>query len=186
MTHQHFVLALRATTQGFVALILIMVPLLVVAALSTGPDLQPRAPVPSPALDPVQVVRIQVEALRHNSPLNEGIELTYRFASTGNKSFTGPLARFIEMLRAAPYERLLNHRSARYSAMAISADRAHQIVTITDRNGEDIRYHWVLTRQVEGEFKDCWMTSAVIAAEPPLQREFVNMRRGDSLPEGDP
>jgi len=56
--------------------------------------------------------------------------------------------------------------------------RAHQIVTITDRNGEEIGYHWVLSRQVEGEFKACWMTSAVIAAEPALQREFVNMRRG--------
>ena len=178
MTHRNIVLALRVTAQAFLALALVIVPLVAVATLATGPDLQPKAPVPSAELDPSQVVRIQVEALRHNSPLNEGIELTYRFASPENKSFTGPLARFIEMLRSPPYQRLLNHRSARYSAMGISADRAHQIVTITDREGEEIRYRWALSRQVEGEFKDCWMTSAVIAAEPPLQPELVNMRTG--------
>ena len=55
--------------------------------------------------------------------------------------------------------------------------RAHQMVLIADRQGEDIRCHWMLSRQVEGEFKDRWMTSAV-AAEAPVQREFVNMRRG--------
>ena len=52
------------------------------------------------------------------------------------------------------------------------------MVLIADREGEDIRCHWMLSRQVEGEFKDRWMTSAVVAAEAPVQREFVNMRRG--------
>ena len=51
------------------------------------------------------------------------------------------------------------------------------MVLIADRQGEDIRCHWMLSRQVEGEFKDRWMTSAV-AAEAPVQREFVNMHRG--------
>lgn len=51
------------------------------------------------------------------------------------------------------------------------------IVTVTDREGEEIRYHRLTSRQIQGEFEDCWMTSAVIAAKSPLQREFVNMRR---------
>jgi len=175
MTHRHFVLAIKVTAQAFVTLILATVPLIVAAALSTAPSPQPRAPAPSPELDPSEVVRIQVEALRSNSHLNEGIELTYRFASPGNRRFTGPLDRFIEMVRSAPYDRLLNHRSARYSPMAISGDEAHQTVTVTDSEGEEITYHWVLSRQSEGEFKDCWMTSAVIADQQPKQRDFVKM-----------
>jgi len=158
------------------ALVMAIVQLVVVAALSKAPDHQPSAP--SPELDPSEVMRIQVEALRNDSLLNEGIELTYRFASPQNKRFTGPLPRFIEMVRSVPHDRLLNHRSARYGPMAISGDNAHQLVTVTDREGEEIRYHWVLSRQGEGEFKDCWMTNAVIAAEPTAQREFVNMQTG--------
>jgi len=56
--------------------------------------------------------------------------------------------------------------------------RAHQMVLIAGREGEEIRCHWMLSRQVEGEFKDRWMTSVVVAAEAPVQREFVNIRRG--------
>ena len=74
------------------------------------PALQQTAP--SPALNPGEVVRIQVEALRKNGPLNEGIELTYRFASPGNKQVTGPLDRFVRMVSSAPYDRLLNHLNA--------------------------------------------------------------------------
>jgi hypothetical protein len=152
------------------------------AAQSTAPRHQPVASAPSPELDPSTVVRIQVEALRTNSLLNEGIELTYRFASPDNKRITGPLARFTEMVRSAPYDRLLNHSSARYSPMVISADEAHQIVIITNMEGEEIPYHWVLRRQSEGEFKDCWMTSAVIPAEPPVQRDSVQLfTRSDAL-----
>ena len=182
MIHRNYVLAFKVTAQAFPALLLAIVPLLVAAALSTAPDSQPKVPAPSPELDPSEVVRIQVEALRSNSLLNEGIQLTYRFASPQNKRFTGPLSRFIQMVRSAPYDRLLNHSSARYSPMAISADEAHQIVIITDMEGEEIPYHWVLRRQSEGEFKDCWMTSAVIPAEPPVQRDSVQLfTRSDAL-----
>ena len=182
MIHRNYVLAFKVTAQAFPALLLAIVPLLVAAALSTAPDSQPKVPAPSPELDPSEVVRIQVEALRSNSLLNEGIQLTYRFASPQNKRFTGPLSRFIQMVRSAPYDRLLNHRSARYSPMVISGDKAHQIVIVTDREDKEIPYHWLLARQGEGEFRDCWMTNAVIVAEPSAQREFVNMQRGRETP----
>ncbi|NNJ96745.1 MAG: hypothetical protein HKP12_06250, partial [Gammaproteobacteria bacterium] len=59
-------------------------------------------------------------------------------------------------------------------AVEVSDNRAHQLVTITDMVGEEITYHWVLTRQTEGEFKDCWMTNAVIPAPtPPTERETM-------------
>ena len=114
--------------------------------------------------------KIQVEALRNNSLLDEGIELTYRFASPGNKRVTGPLVRFTAMVRSPPYDRLLNHRSARYGPLAVSGDEAYQRVIVTDAAGEEVVYHWVLSRQSEGQYKDCWMTDGVLPVQHPGER----------------
>jgi hypothetical protein len=147
-----------------------MLPFALAASVTAPPDNQTATPEPSPELDPAEVVRIQVEALRNNGPLNEGIELTYRFASPENKRSTGPLSRFTDMVSSNPYDRLLNHRQATYEPLAHSGNVAHQPVIITDSVGEEITYHWVLARQTEGEFKGCWMTDAVIPAVLPAQR----------------
>ena len=163
---RHFVSAIAT---GFAALLLAAVPLLVSAAVSPQPTEQAKVAAPAPGLDPAEVVRIQVEALRNNSLLDEGIELTYRFASPGNKRVTGPLVRFTAMVRSPPYDRLLNHRSARYGPLAVSDDEAYQRVIITDSEGEEIAYHWVVSRQSEGEFKDCWMTDGVVPVQRPNQ-----------------
>ncbi len=162
-----------ATARAACLLLLTAVPMVVVAALPTEPSAIPDGPVPSPELEPSEVVRVQVDALRSNTSLNRGIELTYRFASPENKRYTGPLARFIDMVRSAPYDRLLNHLSAQYGPVAVSANEARQMVIIVDAAGEEVGYIWVLSRQSEGAFKDCWMTDAVIPAERSVQREPV-------------
>ncbi len=173
MTQSYLVWALNQAAKGFVLLFLATVPQVVPAALPNEPLLRANDPVPSPKLGPSEVVRIQVEALRKNSLLNEGIELTYRFASAGNKRYTGPLSRFTEMVRSAPYDRLLNHLNARYDPVAVSGNRAYQMVTITDIAGEKVAYVWVLSRQSEGEFKNCWMADAVIPAERSARRKIT-------------
>ena len=146
------------------------------ATAETTMDALTESPAPSPKLAPADVVRIQVEALQNNGPLDEGIALTYHFASPANKSITGPLPRFTSMVHSSPYDRLLNHRQASYEPLALAGDTAHQRVTITDTVGEEIIYHWVLVRQVEGEYKDCWMTDAVIPADRPVQRILTQYR----------
>ena len=173
MTQPYLVSALIRTAIGMVLLLLATVPQVVTAALPNEPLLRPDDPAPSPKLGPSEVVRIQVEALRKNSLLNEGIELTYRFASAGNKRFTGPLSHFTEMVRSAPYDRLINHFDARYDPVAVSGSQAYQRVTITNVAGEEAVYVWVLSRQGEGKFKDCWMTDAVIPAERPARRKIT-------------
>jgi hypothetical protein len=162
--------ALAAMATGVAALLLATVPLLVAAAVSPQPTDEPEVAGPAPGLDPSEVVRIQVEALRNNSLLDEGIELTYRFASPGNKRVTGPLVRFTAMVRSPPYDRLLNHRSARYGPLAVSGDEAYQRVIVTDAAGEEVVYHWVLSRQSEGQYKDCWMTDGVLPVQHPGER----------------
>ena len=124
-----------------------------------------QALTPTPSLTPIDVVRIQVDALRQNSPSDEGIILTYQFASPRNKRVTGPLQRFVDMVRSAPYDRLINHQSVRYGPTAITADKAYQPVIVTDGAGQEAGYIWALSRQVNGVFKDCWMTDAVYPRE---------------------
>ncbi len=173
MTYPPFLSSLIARTRGSVLLLLAMVPLGVAAGLSPQPVPQRDGPVPSPELAPAEVVRIQVEALRKNSLSNDGIELTYRFASPNNTRSTGPLDRFVDMVRSAPYDRLLNHRRAEYSPMAVSGNQAQQIVVIIDAEGNEAGYVWVLARQTEGLLEDCWMTDAVIPAEREVQRQLT-------------
>ena len=134
---------------------------------------------PSPLLNPSEVVSIQIEALRENSQRNEGIELTYRFASPGNKRSTGPLERFLAMVRSAPYQQLLNHRSARYGPSSVFGDKAYQLVTIIDKQGDEVAYLWVLSRQGEGEFAGCWMTDAVISSQRPVQGRVAGVLLGN-------
>ncbi len=169
MIRRYSVSALQTTVTAWVTLVLAALPLLGSATLSPRSTDEVKVVAPSPDLNPSEVIRIQVEALRNNSLLDEGIELTYRFASPGNKRVTGPLVRFTAMVRSAPYDRLLNHRSARYGPLAVSDGQAYQRVMITDSQGEEIAYHWVMSRQSEGQFKDCWMTDAVIPVQTPGQ-----------------
>jgi hypothetical protein len=167
--------AFTASVSAFSGLLLAIASVVVVAAVSSSDPIKSITTRPSPKLTPSEVVRIQVDALRHNTVLNEGIALTFRFASPDNKQVTGPLPRFTEMLRSDPYDRLLNHRRARYGPIAIAANQAYQTVTITDAVGERIDYHWVLTRQTTGEYEGCWMTNAVIPAKQPTQRQLTQI-----------
>ena len=154
----------------FTALMLMLLPVNVTASTASNTATPPMAAAPTPELEPADVVRIQVEALRNNSPQDEGIELTYRFASPANKEVTGPLVRFTAMVHASPYDRLLNHQRASYQPLAIAGDTAYQLVSITDALGEEITYRWVLVRVSEGPYKDCWMTDAVFPTSQPALR----------------
>ena len=170
MMQQHLHSDTLLLAGGITVLIMMLLPVNVTASSAPNTDTLLMSAVPTPELEPADVVRIQVEALRNNSPLDEGIELTYRFASPANKQVTGPLIRFTAMVNASPYDRLLNHQRASYEPLAIAGDMAHQLVSITDTVGEEITYHWVLVRLSEGPYKDCWMTDAVIPTSQPVLR----------------
>lgn len=116
--------------------------------------------VPAPALSPGEVVRIQLEALRHNDQYNRGIEVAFRFASPANRANTGPLARFVSMIRNGPYALMLGFRAASYGPVESKGVRARQRVTLADA-GRSVTYWFYLSRQSEEPYVDCWMTDAV-------------------------
>lgn len=117
--------------------------------------------VPSPRLEPGEVVRIQISALRANDETDQGIAVAYRFASPRNKASTGPLSRFIQMIKAGPYRLMLEYERASYPPARVEGNRAVQRVTLVGRR--QIRsYDFLLQRQTGPPCDGCWMTEAVV------------------------
>ncbi len=132
-------------------------------AVDAVPTLAPalRESAPSPELDPGEVVRIQLNALRANNASDEGIAVAFRFASPRNKASTGPLPRFIHMIKAGPYRLMLEYERASYTPTRVEGNRAVQRVTLV--GARQIRsYDFLLQRQTAPPCDGCWMTEAVM------------------------
>ena len=117
---------------------------------------------PKSELNPSDVVRLQLLAMQQNDESNFGIEVTFRFASPANKKQTGPLKRFISLLRNPSYIHLLNHLNATFLELTLEDDFAIQDVIITTSKGERIGYRFRLSIQKGPLYPECWMTDSVI------------------------
>lgn len=128
---------------------------------------------PDPALSPEEVVKIQMEALKYNDETDKGIEITFRFASPGNKRFTGPLTRFTRMIKNDLYSPMLNHQSARYGTLERTGNYAAQRVTVIDSTGRAVIYVFALSKQDTPSCAGCWMTDGVTVepVEPGTQNQ---------------
>ena len=122
---------------------------------------------PSPNLTPQEVVEAQLAALRTNdepSP-DDGIRTAFRFASPENKRSTGPIERFIEMVKNPLYAPLLNHRTAHLSDTTQKDDLARIKVTLVGADGQESAFVWILARVNSEECAGCWMTATVMRVD---------------------
>ena len=117
---------------------------------------------PEPELKPNDVVKLQLLAMQQNDESDIGIEVTFRFASPANKKQTGPLQRFIRLVRNPSYRPLLNHTNATFLELTVEEDFAVQEVVITSSNGERIGYRFRLSIQKGPVYPGCWMTDSVV------------------------
>ena len=117
---------------------------------------------PGPELKPNDVVRLQLLAMQQNDETDIGIEVTFRFASPANKKQTGPLQRFIRLVRNPSYRPLLNHTNATFLELTVEENFAVQEVVITTSNGERIGYRFRLSIQKGPVYPGCWMTDSVV------------------------
>lgn len=146
---------------------LLLLPALVVAPplAAALDDDRGATPLPAPSVDwrAEDVVRIVIEALADNDRPwpDAGIEITWRFASPGNKAQTGPLERFTRMVKSEPYALMVGHVDSEFSEVRYEGDHAYQIVHLLGRDGRAIVYGFRLGRQQGGEFDRMWMTDAV-------------------------
>ena len=117
---------------------------------------------PEPDLKPNDVVRLQLLAMQQNDESDIGIEVTFRFASPANKKQTGPLQRFIRLVRNPSYRPLLNHTNATFLELTVEEEFAVQDVIITTSKGERIGYRFRLSIQKGPLYPGCWMTDSVV------------------------
>ena len=125
--------------------------------------------VPTPSLTPQDVVRIQLGALADNDRpyADAGIELTFRFASPKNKRMTGPLQRFIHIVRNPVYAPMIDHLRAEFGATDIIGARALVSVVLTASDLSQAAYVFSLSQQQGGEYDRCWMTDSVTRFRVP-------------------
>ena len=119
---------------------------------------------PNPALKPIEVISIQLNALKdNNNPyLNAGVAQTWEFAHPSNRMYTGPLENFVKMMYAPSYIIMLNHSDHNIIYVSDKDFITHFFVEITDKEGNKFGFTWTLEKVItESKFKDCWMTVAV-------------------------
>ena len=135
---------------------------------------------PNAELTPSEVVAAQLDALKNNegSDRDEGIRITFRFASPENQAQTGPVDRFVELVKNPMYAALLNHRTARFGEMMIVDRSARQKVSLNDRYGKPATFVFILSKQSGPPCPGCWMTDAVIRSENHLPAPRIALNGG--------
>ena len=143
--------------------------LVMLGCLAYAQDEAASFPQPSSDLAPQDVVRIQVEALGNNDDPypDAGIEITFAFASPSNQQVTGPLERFITLVKNPTYRDMINHIGADYGPVEIIGERALQSVVLTTPDGRRVGYLFGLSLQRGNAFEGMWMTDSVVRFEVP-------------------
>ena len=116
---------------------------------------------PSKDLSAFDVVKIQLEALKKNNKLNDGIKQTWLFAHPDNKKFTGPYKRFEGMLLGQQYKILLNHSSHKINLISNSPNTFIYGVEVLDNDKKLFFYEWHVQKGSDKDCSDCWFASAV-------------------------
>jgi len=165
----------RRTTGGIFLAVLCVVGFAVVIKLAMAMSLlrddspiepvRPSLPQPSPIRQPIDVVHVQMDALRNNSAVypDAGIEVSYLFTSLQAKAAIGTLDEFASLLHGPVYRDLLNHQGAWFGDVTVSTNGlAHLPVMVRTASNREAGYIFVLVRQPDGSLMDCWLTDRII------------------------
>ena len=125
-----------------------------------------KADLIKPKIDikPNQVVKIQLSGLMNNDQPNtdDGIKQTWEFAHPSNKKYTGPLPKFINLLKSPSYKMLINHLDNEIIEVFKSSNQYGFEVTILGSDKKYYKFQWVVEKyNKEGPLKDCWLTTSV-------------------------
>ena len=119
---------------------------------------------PNIEIEPDQVVKIQLNGLMNNDEpnLDYGIKQTWEFAHPLNKKYTGPLARFINLLKSESYKMLINHLDSEIIEVFKSSNQYGFEITILGNDKKYYKFQWVVEKYYdEGPLKNCWLTTSV-------------------------
>jgi hypothetical protein len=119
---------------------------------------------PNNAIEPYQVVKIQLRSLKNNNEPTQdnGIEQTWEFAHPNNQKYTGPLEKFISMLKGQSYRMLLDHLEHKIIEIQLSNSVALYEVVVLGEDKSYYKFNWKVEKyEKEGPLNDCWLTTMV-------------------------
>ncbi|QCR24234.1 DUF4864 domain-containing protein [Pontibacter sp. SGAir0037] len=128
---------------------------------------------PSKTLTPRDVINIQLKALQQNDRSDSGIITVFNFSSPMSRVQLGPVNHFRLLVREPAYRPMLNFKSSKKGKLIITDDTAYQLVVVTDKDGDETAYLFILAKQNRGMFKDCWMTEGVTRLEPERESSMI-------------
>ena len=138
--------------------IIVLLILLVFSKISFADNLVK----PSPDINPIDVVEVQLFALQSNDETDFGIRQTWEFAHPRNKMATGPLPRFTSMIKTPAYSILLNNLKFETKEIFNDGKTAGIAVRIEAKDNKAYTYMWTLEKIIEeGPLNGNWMTSGV-------------------------
>ena len=127
-------------------------------------NLVKQLPTASPVLQPDEVVKIQLAALKMNDvPVpGHGVKVTFNFCTPESRDYLGDAAHLAVLFRDPGYAPLLNFKSVEFQAISIRHDRATQRFTVIGADGRPANFVAHLLLQTKGEERDCWLTDAIL------------------------
>ncbi len=121
-------------------------------------------PPPCPEVEPHQVLRIQLAALKVNDlPVkNHGVAIAHLFCTPESREILGPPELFANLFKDPMYAPLLNFDEVEFEPITIKNDRATQRFSVTDLLGERAYYVAHLLIQKTGDEAGCWLTDSIL------------------------
>ena len=152
-----------------VLVLMLLVSVKPIYGSSASPAAAPDLPQPSSVLQPGEVIKIILDALAKNDqPFPDaGIETTFNFASPTNKAHTGPLDRFVKLVKGPAFGQMVNHRDSTLSKVVLEGNKAVCLVQIIGETNETLYFAFRLGLQQEGDFAGMWLTEAVWPLDAP-------------------
>ncbi len=117
--------------------------------------------IPNAALTPEQVVAKQMESLRAAMKDNDRLIDCYSLAAPSNRLATGPFENFSGLVRTEPYIALGLCLEYQVGAAVIDGDVAAVLVSLLTQRDQSMAFRFVLVKQNEVPYVDCWMTEGV-------------------------
>ncbi len=111
-------------------------------------------------LTPEQVVGLQIESIHDSAGEPERLRVCYSLASPNNRSLTGPLEYFAEIVVAPPYDHLAQADDWQIGEATIREGYAAVLVSVIHKD-QPYAYRFLLSQQPEPPYKGCWMTDGV-------------------------
>jgi len=129
---------------------------------------------PNSDLRPFDVLMIQLNAFKNNNDpyKDSGIMQSWEFAHPNNKSSTGPLENFKQMIYTDNYSILISHENNEITILKETNNQLVYKVYILSKDKKKYYYIWQIEKvEQDGKLKDCWMTTAV--SEPTYLGKII-------------